>query len=241
MKKLLLMFFTITMITAISGCSLFTKEVDYQKIADDLNKKNMDAILNSTSKKFAKYEQDYYVVKDVNKNEETDEIYINGTFNTKNSTADGIAQRSVELSSSSNKKGNNNIKNYPQFNVVYSNGEYSVRKGKKDIDIPFVFDKLQGLEKIKPDHYTYGLDEPPMVIYKLSEKEFNQIINDDLQIKYDKFKSASIFISLKEVNKKLIIEDIRVGVTWETKENGNLKMYVMNNTLYPKEMGRKGE
>ena len=37
----------ISLIVKIGGCSLFVKEVDYQPIADDLNEKNMDRILNA--------------------------------------------------------------------------------------------------------------------------------------------------------------------------------------------------
>ena len=44
----------------------------------------------------------------------------------------------------------------------------------------FLLMHLQGIEKLIPETYTYGLDEPPSVMYKLTESQFEEIINDDL-------------------------------------------------------------
>jgi len=83
MKKLLLMFSAIIMITTISGCSLFTKEVDYKKIANDLNQKNMDEILYSENG-YAKYDQVSFIVTTYRLNgkvkEEKNKITINPNY-----------------------------------------------------------------------------------------------------------------------------------------------------------------
>ncbi|MEZ0116899.1 UNVERIFIED_ORG: hypothetical protein ABRZ91_000856 [Heyndrickxia coagulans] len=47
MKKLASLLLTLFMFGVISGCSLFTKEVDYKKIANDLNERNMDEVMHA--------------------------------------------------------------------------------------------------------------------------------------------------------------------------------------------------
>ena len=47
MKKLMLLILSVSLATFVGGCSLFVKEVDYQTIANDLNEKNMENILNA--------------------------------------------------------------------------------------------------------------------------------------------------------------------------------------------------
>ncbi|MEZ0116930.1 DUF3952 domain-containing protein [Heyndrickxia faecalis] len=244
MKKLLLMFFTITMITAISGCSLIAKEVDYQKIADDLNKKNMDAILYAVNG-YANYDQTSFIVTTykVNgkKREETNRISISGIYNTNDNTAVGTGQKSYEMIDNPNTSKGKKVKDnkQPSFNLKYLNNQYIDIKTKKPVDIQFIFDKLQGIEKLKPDHYTYGLDEPPFVNYDLNEKEFNEIVNDDLKIKYDKFKGASILISLNEDKSKLYIDTISLGADWEQDINNKQVEYSLVNEIYPSQDNKK--
>ncbi|MEZ0116903.1 UNVERIFIED_ORG: hypothetical protein ABRZ91_000860 [Heyndrickxia coagulans] len=238
MKKLLLLFFTVMMIAAASGCALFTKEVDYQKIADELNKKNMDAILYAENG-YAKYDQISFVEITYKVNgktrEETRKISINGVYNTNDNTAFGTGQKSYEMyddpNSPKGKKVKDNIE--PSFNLKYLNNQYINLKTKEPMDVQFIFDKLQGIERLKPDHYTYGLDEPPSLNYNLNEKEFNTIVNDDLKLKYDTFKGGNIFFSLHEDSNKIFIDYITVGVEWEGQFNSKPADFILINKIYP--------
>ncbi|MEZ0116894.1 UNVERIFIED_ORG: hypothetical protein ABRZ91_000851 [Heyndrickxia coagulans] len=238
MKKFSLLLFTIILITAASGCSLFTKEVDYQKIADDLNKKNMDAILYAVDG-YANYDQTSFIDITYKVNhkyrEETNKLNISGIYNTNNSTAVGTGQKSFQVFDNPNNSKSTLVKDdtEPSFHLSYSNNQYINTDIKKPIDVQFIFDKLQGIEKLKPVHFTYGLDESPSINYKLNEKEFNEIVNDNFKIKYDNFKSASIFISLNEDNNKLYIDYIRVGVSWEGQFNHKQADFTLLNMIYP--------
>ncbi|MEZ0116905.1 UNVERIFIED_ORG: hypothetical protein ABRZ91_000862 [Heyndrickxia coagulans] len=244
MKKLVSVLFMPLMIGMMSGCSLITKEVDYQKIADDLNKKNMGAILYAVDG-YANYDQTSFIVTryKVNgkKKEETNTISISGIYNTNDNTAIGTGQKSYEMIDNPDSPKGKKVKDNkePSFHLKYLNNQYINIKTKELVDVQFIFDKLQGIEKLKPDHYEYGLDEPPFVNYKLNEKEFNEIINDDLKIKYDKFKSASIFISLTEDNNKLFIDDLSVGAVWENNVNNKQVQYTLVNEIDPSRDNKK--
>ncbi|MEZ0116910.1 UNVERIFIED_ORG: hypothetical protein ABRZ91_000867 [Heyndrickxia coagulans] len=237
MKKLFFILLMLLMIGMISGCSLITKEVDYQKIADDLNKKKMSRVLYP-KKGYAEFEQRTITsvrLKINNKiREKSKTIEIKGIYNTKNNTAVGKGQQSYEIIDNPDTSKSKQIedKKGPEFRLNYSNNHYYNLTNKKSLNFHFVFDKLQGIEKLKPDHYTYGLDEPPSVNYKLNEKEFNRVINDDLKIKYDKFKNANIFISLHEDNNKLYIDYIEVGAEWENHTNYKKEDFVLDEVIY---------
>ncbi|MGC4377669.1 hypothetical protein WD019_12110 [Fictibacillus sp. Mic-4] len=92
------------------------------------------------------------------------------------------------------------------------------------MDLVFIFDKLQGIEKVKPSKCTYGLDEPPSVSYNLNEKQINEIINDDLKIKYTTFKKAIISMNLQKTKK---------GMQNKKKDkNGQVISYDMGNSIF---------
>jgi hypothetical protein len=83
-----------------------------------------------------------------------------------------------------------------------------------------LIDKIQGLEKVVPKNYSYGLDVPPSVFYDLNEVEFNEIINDDLKIEYDIFKRATILIAMQEGEaRKPYATGIDISISWEKREN----------------------
>ncbi|MEZ0116895.1 UNVERIFIED_ORG: hypothetical protein ABRZ91_000852 [Heyndrickxia coagulans] len=198
----------------------------------------MDAILY-TKKGYAKYNQTSYVDIAYKVNHklrvETIKINISGIYNTNNMTAIGTAQKSYQVIDNPNEPKSTLLKDEkePPFHFKYSNNRYINTDIRKPIDVSFIFDKLQGIEKLKPYHYSYGLDEPPSVIYTLNEKEFNEIINDDLKIKYNTFKDASIFISLHEDNNKLYIDYIRVGAEWKGQFNHKQASFTLINKIYP--------
>ncbi|KGT38485.1 DUF3952 domain-containing protein [Weizmannia sp. CD-2023] len=248
MKKLLLMFFTITMITATSGCSLFTKEVDYQKIANDLNKKNMDEIMHAVDG-YAKYEHVVRVITTtpVDKNrakEETTEKYFKGIYKTNNNTALGRWQKSYKSETEIKNKDKyikDKEKNSSYYQTSYKNHQYINKQTNDTLDSQFVFDQLQGIEKLTPKSYKYGMDEPPTVAYQLNEKEFNNIINDNLRVDYDKLKQAMITINLYREENKLYIKTIFISIEWKKKINKDQINYFLEDRLYLEDNNKKAK
>ena len=218
MKKLMLRILPISLIALLSGCSLFVKEVDYQPIANDLNEKNMDRILNAVDE-YAKINHRAFVITPLpdDKNQK-DKAVFTGVFNTNNNNAFGTG---TEIKSIDGNEANELSKEEEShsFSASYSDGKYTNRESNKAFDLIFMMDKLQGIEEVVPADVSYGLDEPPSIFYDFNEQEFNEIINDDFQIDYDNFKRATLLIGLQKSEDKFYISDIGIGVEWEEKND----------------------
>ena len=233
------MMLLVSLIILISARSIFVKEVDYQAIANDLNEKNMDKILNAVDG-YAKIKNKTFIVTSILENQ--DEIKVNenessfeGVYNTIGDNALGTGQV-IFKSGLERKDAKEQIKEEEslEFPVNYSNNQYTNKETNEGLDLIFMIDKLQGIEKIVPISYGDEPDRSPRIYYDLSEQEFKEILNDDLKIEYDKFTKATIFIGLLEGKEgKLFIPEIFIGVEWEEKaNNGRTIGYKMSNSTY---------
>jgi hypothetical protein len=208
MKKFMLMLLPVSLIAILSGCSPFVKEVDYQPIANDLNEKNMDRILNAVDG-YAEINQ--YIT--ISENEiDIEDNDIQGFFNTDDGSSYGVySQRNV----------NNEVQEI-EGNYFYENGNFIVNNQKGTGEKMLILSMhLQGIEKLKPETYTYGLDEPPSIRYKLTESQFQRIINDDLNIQYDKFEEAKVLFQLREVGNTFEIKTITISANLEKNIKGS--------------------
>ena len=109
MKKLMLLILSVSLAAFVGGCSLFVKEVDYQTIANDLNKKNMENILNAVEG-YAEINQ-YITISD-NGMDAVDNN-INGFFDTKEEVSYGVFSQW-------------DVNNKNEGNYSYENGEFKV-------------------------------------------------------------------------------------------------------------------
>ncbi|QUW20807.1 DUF3952 domain-containing protein [Sporosarcina sp. Marseille-Q4063] len=241
MKKLMLMMAPVSLIAFLSGCSIFVKEVDYQPIANDLNERNMDKILNAVDG-YAEITHSAFLVTSTagEKNEierEKDKFSFRGIYNTSDNTALGAGEITFESTVERNDTEEQISKeNSPEFPLNYSENHYINPETNMEFDLVFMVDKLQGIEKVAPKRYKYGLDSPPMISYDLTEREFTEIINDDLKIDYDVFNKATIFLELQEKDKRFSITRISLNVTWGELKNNVLIDYQLNNRVsFPNE------
>jgi hypothetical protein len=120
------------------------------------------------------------------------------------------------------------------FSAYYSDGKYTNQESNEEFNLIFMLDKFQGINDIVPTKFSYGLGSPPSIFYDFTEREFNEIINDDLQIEYDDFKRATLLISLQESNsdKKIYISKIGITVQWDEKDNdGKLISLKLSNNV----------
>ena len=129
MKKIMLMLLPVSLIAFLSGCSPFVKEVDYQPIANDLNDKNMDRILNAVDG-YAEIKHNAYIITSIPESsekvsKETDEVYFKGVYNTFDDRALGDARKThIRVSEVDNKeeqKAENKSSNFP---VIYEDNKY---------------------------------------------------------------------------------------------------------------------
>lgn len=238
MRKLILLILSISLTGVIIGCSLFVEEIDYQKFAKDLNQKNMTSILHAVEGySEISHDERFIISSPAGKGtvkKEKNELYFEGVYNTKNDTAIGKGEKSFETSIEKGQEiEQTKTKKSPEFNVSYSDHEYRIQNKNEAFDLKFIFDKLQGIEKIKPKDYTMDLVQPPSIFYDLNEQEFNKIINDDLKIQYDKLTLATILIDLRAEDGKLYATEINVSVEWEKTDGlGKVLKYSLYDRLY---------
>ncbi|QUW20808.1 hypothetical protein JSQ81_13395 [Sporosarcina sp. Marseille-Q4063] len=212
MKKLMLLILTVSLAALIVGCSLFVKEVDYQTIATDLNEKNMDKILNAVGRygEINQYITISYNGMDIEDNS------LHGIFDTKDKISYGVFSQW-------------DVNNKIEGNYFYENDEFKVDNqnvtGEKML---FLSMHLQGIEKLIPEKYIYGLDEPPSVRYQLTESQFEEIINDDHDIQYDKFEAAKVLIQLREVGNSFEIKTITISAKLEREMEENIHKVLLS-------------
>lgn len=198
MKRTKLVLLLFSLIALLSGCSLFVKEVDYQTIANDLNKKNMDKVLNAVDG-YAEINQ-YITISD--NNIDIEDNSMQGFFNTDQDNSYGVFNQWDLNDEEQEYKGN----------YFYENGDFNINNQKEIAGkLLFLSMHLQGIDKLKPETYTYGLDEPPSVRYQLTESQFEEIVNDNLNIKYDKFEEAKVLLQLRKVGNSFEIQTITIS------------------------------
>ena len=232
MKKIMLMLLPVSLIAFLSGCSPFVKEVDYQPIANDLNDKNMDRILNAVDG-YAEITQSAFVITSLpgDKNNRNEAVFT-GVYNTNNNNALGTGKiKSVDLNGAD---GQAKEEEAQSFSANYMDEKYINQESNEEFDLIFMLDKLQGINEIVPTKISYGLDSPPSIFYDFNEQEFNEIVNDDLQIEYDNFERATLLIGLQEdkSENKFYITEIGIWVLWDEKDkNGKLISLELSNNV----------
>ena len=152
MKRIMLILLPVSLIALLSGCSLFVKEVDYQPIANDLNEKNMNKILNAVDG-YAEINHSTFVITTTPGNQGeikkyTDEISFWGVYNTFDDTALGDGEITFEsIVEKNNVEEQISEEDSLVFPVNYSNNEYVNHETNEGLDLIFMVDKLQGIEK----------------------------------------------------------------------------------------------
>ena len=147
MKKLMVMMLSISLIVFLSGCSLFVKEVDYQPIANDLNEKNMDRILNAVDG-YAEINHRAFVITPLTEDKnKKDQAVFTGVYNINNNNAFGTGK---ETQSINELDSHWEEKETHRFSAYYSDGKYTNRESNEEFELIFMPDKLQGINEIIP-------------------------------------------------------------------------------------------
>ncbi|MDR4191313.1 hypothetical protein FO521_32685, partial [Bacillus pseudomycoides] len=91
-----------------------------------------------------------------------------------------------------------------------------------------IVDRLKGIGKLKmkPGDDIKKFDQPNTVGYKLTESEFQSIINDKLKIQYDEYSGATIVLHLDAAKNPKQILQVSVDINYKKKnDEGNLVRY----------------
>lgn len=209
---------TILIVFAIQFSSC-TKEIDYVAISKKLNEGELSKIMNANEDKYVHLScMSFVSIEDSFGNETTTKEDISGCLSISDNIGYGRIKKSVNEKIKNSE--NDSLVEKIETEFIYKNEQYVCKNNEKLFSV-FLFGKLQGLQNVKPVAYTYGLDQPPSLFYRLNQKEFESIINDDLKIKYDHFKDATILIGFHYLTDEepSRISEIGIEIDYEKKNN----------------------
>ncbi|PHC91956.1 hypothetical protein COF36_22705, partial [Bacillus pseudomycoides] len=88
--------------------------------------------------------------------------------------------------------------------------------------------RLKGIGKLKmkPGDDTKKFDQPNTVGYSLTESEFQNIINDKLNIQYDEYGGASIVLHLDSANGPMQILEVSIVMNYKKNDERELIEYL---------------
>ncbi|MET3028825.1 DUF3952 domain-containing protein [Flavobacterium sp. UW10123] len=216
MKKKLNIAILIVFAVQFSSC---TKEIDYVAISKKLNEGDLSKIMNANEDKYVHLSGMSFIITENNFGyKKTTKEDISGCLSISDNIGYGRVEKSVNEKIKNSEKDSLVEKINTEF--IYRNEQYVCKNNEKLFSV-FLFGKLQGLQNVKPAAYTYGLDQPPSLFYRLNQKEFENIINDDLKIKYDHFKYATILIGFHYLTgeEPSRISQIGIGIDYEKKND----------------------
>lgn len=147
-----------------------------------------------------------------------------GVYNTKDKSVYGNTVQQV-ITKIKNEKEKGPLKSYKEedvynTNIMYKKGQGISSNQNLDVsNVKLIIDRLQGIGKLKPEDDRAGFDEPKGVYYSLTESQFQEIINNELQLQYDKFRGATISLTFNRAKdykeNPMEIDEIEVSIDYD--------------------------
>ncbi|MDA2100269.1 DUF3952 domain-containing protein [Bacillus cereus] len=227
----------ITIIIAISllqACSFFEKKIDYEPFVKALDEGDMKKVMSASDDGYAYVKQRgiYSTYEQKEDGEHSKTIYqtTEGVYNTKDKSLYGEAIQTVatDIEKDKGKRTNENYKKETIYSthVKYENGQ--VKSSDSNLDVSYVnliVDRLKGIGKLKmkPGDDIKKFDQPNSVGYRLTESEFQSIINDKLKINYDEYDGSTISLSFDSAKNPKQILQLSIDIDYK-KKNGDGKL-----------------
>lgn len=250
MRKVTFTLFVILSISMLSACELFgfdsnlKRRIDPEPTMDILNGQNLNEIL-TTENGYKKYKHELHIIREGSRNVKKDafnsppvsyfedlieineefpsvfessiyndtiKLVFSGVYNTENNTAYGNVEKMTTFESQDEME--------EEFPLLYENDQYMNLSTDEEYHLPFLADKLKGIDKYIEPVYKYGLTDNKELIVGFNTddelKEFGDFLNDELKIDYDQLDYAYITIGL--THKKENISYIDLMIKWTKKE-----------------------
>ncbi|MFI8708231.1 DUF3952 domain-containing protein [Bacillus sp. NPDC077411] len=231
MKKKVKVLLVMTIVaTLLGGCSLGGTKIEYERLVKALDEGDMKTIMTPSDDGYAYVQERGIYSTYEKKGEETHSRIIyqttEGVYNTKDKSLYGDTTQSIVTDIENEKEvwTNKNYKKETVYstNIMYKKGQGISSNQNLDVStVKFIIDRLQGIGKLKPKDDRAGFDEPKGVYYSLTESQFQEIINNKLQLQYDKFGSAIIsldFTQAKDYKENpMEIDNIDIVIDYDKK------------------------
>ncbi|MDA2393963.1 DUF3952 domain-containing protein [Bacillus cereus] len=230
-KKVSKMITIIITISLLQACSFFEKKIEYEPFVKALDEGDMKKVMSASDDGYAFVEQRgiYSTYEQKEDGEQRNTIYqtSEGIYNTKDKSLYGNTTQ--EVTSAVDSKDNKEEVVY-RTNIMYKNGQ--VQSPESNLDVSYVnliVDRLKGIGKLKMKlgDDIKKFDQPSTVGYKLTELEFQSIINDKLKIQYDEYGGGSIALHIDSKNGSKQILEVSIVINYKKRnDEGKLVEYI---------------
>ncbi|MFB5566853.1 DUF3952 domain-containing protein [Bacillus cereus] len=230
-KKARMMIVLLIVSSLLSGCSFGETKIDYKPFVKALDEGDMRKVMSASDDGYAYVKQrgiySTYEQKEDGEHRKTIYQTSEGIYNTKDKSLYGSTTQAVTsaVDSKDNKK-----EGVYRTNIMYKNGQ--VKSPDSNLDVSYVnliVDRLKGIGKLKmkPKGDIKKFDQPSTVGYKLTESDFQSIINDNLKIQYDEYGGGSIALHIDSKNGLEQILQVSIVMNYKKRnDEGKLVKYI---------------
>ncbi|MED0949485.1 DUF3952 domain-containing protein [Bacillus mobilis] len=214
-------------ISLLQACSFFEEKIEYERLVKALDEGDMKTVMSASDDGYAYVTQRgiYSTFEQKEDGEHSKTIYqtSTGVYNIKDKSLYGNTTQ--EITSEVDDKNYKEEVNY-STNIMYENGQ--VKSPDSNLDVSYVnliVDRLKGIGKlkIKPGDDIKKFDQPNSVGYRLTESEFQSIINGKLKINYDEYDGSTISLSFDSAKNPKQILQLSIDIDYKTKnEDGKI-------------------
>ncbi|MEB9336093.1 DUF3952 domain-containing protein [Bacillus cereus] len=221
-------------ISLLQACSFFEEKIEYEPFVKALDEGDMRKVMSASDDGYAYVKQrgiySTYEQKEDGEHRKTIYQTSEGIYNTKDKSLYGNTTQ--EVTSAVDSKDNKEEVVY-RTNIMYKNGQ--VQSPESNLDVSYVnliVDRLKGIGKLKmkPGDDIKKFDQPSTVGYKLTELEFQSIINDKLKIQYDEYDEydgGSIALHIDSKNGSKQILEVSIVINYKKRnDEGKLVKYI---------------
>ncbi|PFD44439.1 DUF3952 domain-containing protein [Bacillus cereus] len=218
----------------LSACSFGETKIEYERLVKALDEGDMKTVMSASDDGYAFVEQrgiySTFEQKEDGEHSKTIRQTTEGVYNTKDKSLYGEAIQTVatDIEKDKGKRTNENYKKETicSTHVKYENGQ--VKSSDSNLDVSYVnliVDRLKGIGKLKmkPGDDIKKFDQPNSVGYRLTESEFQSIINDKLKINYDEYDGSTISLSFDSAKNPKQILQLSIDIDYK-KKNGDGKL-----------------
>ncbi|MED2210568.1 DUF3952 domain-containing protein [Bacillus thuringiensis] len=230
-KKIVIVM-TITLL--LSACS-FGEKIEYERLVKALDEGDMKTVMSASDDGYAyvKEETSESTYEEKEDGEHSRIIYqtTHGVYNVKEDDLYGKTTQKVvtDIKNDKNVGSNQNYKKETVYSTNLKNEKSRSVAQDQAMNVSYVklmFRGLNELSKLKSSEDTKRSSEPSIISYDLTELQFKNIMNDKLNLKYDKFDSAILMIEFNTPNdtkeNQMRITQITISVNYEEKKEDKL-------------------
>ncbi|AGE77917.1 MULTISPECIES: DUF3952 domain-containing protein [Bacillus cereus group] len=194
-KKAKMMIVLSIIANLLSGCGFGETNIEYERLVKALDEGDMKTVMSASDDGYAYVKEE---VRDSTFWAENDNrisvVYqtTGGVYNIKEKKFYGTTLQEIASSLNSEQKKEEIVY---RTSIKYEDNQSKSPDQNLDVsNVRFIFNRLKGIDSLRPKKDKKRFSESSKVTYYLTESEFQEIINDKLKVDYDKFDEAILLM-----------------------------------------------